>query len=138
MGSETSQRFHGWVGVLLVFLLLFFNLKGSNKVTLGARDVRLLSTFQSDQRENFFLFFFFGPPLPSSAKAMSHHHVTKIVHSGNIRRETDCDGQRTCFIDPFASIKVRTTSLIKILQGTAYCQAMEQTNSRLFSYRLPR
>ena len=67
------------------------------------------------------VFFFFGPPLPSPAKAMSHHHVTKIVHSGNIRRETDCDGQRTCFIDPFASIKVRTTSLIKILQGTAYC-----------------
>ena len=55
---------------------------------------------------------------------MSHHHVTKIVHSGNISGETDCDGsdgQRTCFIDPFASVKVRTTSLIKILQGTAYC-----------------
>ena len=45
MGSEASQRFHDWVGVLLVFLLLFFNLKGSNKVTLGARDVRLLSSF---------------------------------------------------------------------------------------------
>ena len=36
MGSETSQRI-GWVGVRLVFLL-FFNLKGSNKVTLGTRD----------------------------------------------------------------------------------------------------
>ena len=37
MGSETPHRI-GWVGVRLVFLLLFFNLKGSNKVTLGARD----------------------------------------------------------------------------------------------------
>ena len=36
MGSETSQRI-GWAGVRLVFLL-FFNLKGSNKVTLGTRD----------------------------------------------------------------------------------------------------
>ena len=37
MGSETSHTI-GWVGERLVFLLLFFNLEGSNKVTMGARD----------------------------------------------------------------------------------------------------
>ena len=56
---------------------------------------------------------------------MSHHHMTKIVHSGNTGGETDRDVQCTCFIEPFASVKVSTTSLINIAQGTGYCWAME-------------
>lgn len=70
MGSEIPHRI-GWVGVRLVFLLLFFNLKGSNKVTLGAREFSSEVSGYSDPREKLS-----NPDLPSPPLQKQCHIIT--------------------------------------------------------------
>ena len=66
-------------------------------------------------------FTFKHPPSPPLQKDLSH--AGYLVPDNNAKLPPE--GFGTHSIEPFASLKVRTTSLINILQGKAWCKAVE-------------
>ena len=66
-------------------------------------------------------FTFKHPPSPPLQKDLSH--AGYLVPDNNAKLPPE--GFGTHCIEPFASLKVRTTSLINILQGKAWCKAVE-------------